>query len=42
MVKDLRLQRNVVFESRFVDDEELSQFLGAADIYVTLIYIKSS
>ncbi|MHC4483050.1 MAG: glycosyltransferase family 4 protein, partial [Planctomycetota bacterium] len=35
MVKDLRLQRNVVFESRFVDNEELFQFLGAADVYVT-------
>jgi glycosyltransferase involved in cell wall biosynthesis len=35
MVKDLRLQRNVVFESRFVDDEELFKFLGAADVYVT-------
>jgi glycosyltransferase involved in cell wall biosynthesis len=29
------LQRNVVFHNRFVSDEELFQFLGAADIYVT-------
>jgi glycosyltransferase involved in cell wall biosynthesis len=35
MVIDLGLQRNVVFYNRFVDDEELFQFLGAADIYVT-------
>ncbi|MHC4571123.1 MAG: glycosyltransferase family 4 protein [Planctomycetota bacterium] len=35
MVTDLGLRRNVVFYNRFVDDEELFQFLGAADIYVT-------
>jgi glycosyltransferase involved in cell wall biosynthesis len=35
MVLDLGLQRNVVFYNRFVDDEELFQFLGAADVYVT-------
>ncbi len=35
MVMDLGLQRNVVLYNRFVDDEELFQFLGAADIYVT-------
>jgi glycosyltransferase involved in cell wall biosynthesis len=35
MVGDLGLQRNVVFHNRFVSDEELFQFLGAADIYVT-------
>jgi glycosyltransferase involved in cell wall biosynthesis len=34
MVMDLGLQRNVVFHNRFVDDEELFRFLGAADIYV--------
>jgi glycosyltransferase involved in cell wall biosynthesis len=35
IVKELGLQRNVVFHNRFVNDEELFQFLGAADIYVT-------
>ena len=35
MVMDLGLQRNVVLYNRYVDDEELFQFLGAADIYVT-------
>ncbi|MHC4259370.1 MAG: glycosyltransferase family 4 protein [Planctomycetota bacterium] len=35
MVRDLGLQRNVVFDNRFVDDEELHTFLGAADVYVT-------
>jgi glycosyltransferase involved in cell wall biosynthesis len=35
MVRDLGLQRNVVFHNQFVSDEELFQFLGAADIYVT-------
>jgi glycosyltransferase involved in cell wall biosynthesis len=34
MVMDLGLQGNVVFHNRFVDDEELFRFLGAADIYV--------
>ena len=29
------MQRNVVFHNRFVSDEELFLFLGAADIYVT-------
>jgi len=35
IVRDLGLQRNVVFYNRFVSDEELFQFLGAADVYVT-------
>jgi glycosyltransferase involved in cell wall biosynthesis len=35
MVMDLGLQDNVVFHNRFVPDEELFSFLGAADIYVT-------
>ena len=34
-VADLKLQRNVVFHNRFVPDDELFSFLGAADIYVT-------
>jgi glycosyltransferase involved in cell wall biosynthesis len=34
MVMDLGLQGNVVFHNRFVDNEELFRFLGAADIYV--------
>jgi len=34
-VKDLGLQDHVIFHNRFVDDEELHNFLCAADIYVT-------
>jgi glycosyltransferase involved in cell wall biosynthesis len=35
MVRDLGLQKNVVFHNHFVTDEELFEFLGAADVYVT-------
>jgi hypothetical protein len=35
MVKELGLQKYVIFHNRFVKDEELSNFLCAADIYVT-------
>ena len=35
MVKDLNLQEHVIFHNRFVDDNELHNFLCAADIYVT-------
>jgi len=35
LVKDLDLQDHVIFQNRFVDDEELHNFLCAADIYVT-------
>ncbi len=35
MVKELGIQENVIFHNRFVDDKELSNFLCAADIYVT-------
>jgi len=35
MVDDLKMQKNVVFYDRFVDDAELFHFLGAADVYVT-------
>ncbi|MHC4739653.1 MAG: glycosyltransferase family 4 protein [Planctomycetota bacterium] len=35
IVRDLGLQKNVVFHNSFIDNEELLQFLGAADIYVT-------
>ena len=35
MVKELGIQSNVVFHNRFVTDEELHDFLCAADIYVT-------
>jgi glycosyltransferase involved in cell wall biosynthesis len=35
MVRDLGLQKNVLFHNHFVNDEELWQFLGAADVYVT-------
>lgn len=35
MVKELSLQEHVIFHNRFVNDEELHNFLCAADIYVT-------
>jgi len=35
MVNDLGLQEHVVFHNRYVKDEELHNFLCAADIYVT-------
>lgn len=35
MVKELGLQKHVIFHNRFVDDEELHNFLCATDIYVT-------
>jgi glycosyltransferase involved in cell wall biosynthesis len=31
----LGVKRNVIFHNRFVSPEEMSQFVGAADIYVT-------
>ncbi|MHC4124784.1 MAG: glycosyltransferase family 4 protein, partial [Planctomycetota bacterium] len=35
MVKELGLQDHVIFHNRFVTDEELHNFLCAADLYVT-------
>ncbi|MBL7154832.1 MAG: glycosyltransferase family 4 protein [Phycisphaerae bacterium] len=35
LVKDLGLEDHVIFHNRFVDDQELHNFLCAADIYVT-------
>jgi glycosyltransferase involved in cell wall biosynthesis len=35
MVKELGLQEHVIFHNRFVGDEELHNFLCAADIYAT-------
>jgi glycosyltransferase involved in cell wall biosynthesis len=35
MVKELNLQKHVIFHNRFVRDEELHNFLCATDIYVT-------
>lgn len=35
MVKDLGLTKHVIFHNRFVNDQELHNFLCAADIYVT-------
>ncbi len=35
MVKELHLTENVIFHNRFVDDQELQNFLCAADVYVT-------
>ena len=34
MIKELGLQKHVIFHNRFVNDEELHNFLCAADIYV--------
>jgi glycosyltransferase involved in cell wall biosynthesis len=35
IVKDLGLEEHVIFHNRFVNDQELHNFLCAADIYVT-------
>lgn len=35
IVNDLQLHDHVIFQNRFVDDEELHNFLCAADVYVT-------
>jgi glycosyltransferase involved in cell wall biosynthesis len=35
MVRDLGLAEHVVFHNRFVSTEELCQYIGSADIYVT-------
>jgi glycosyltransferase involved in cell wall biosynthesis len=35
MVKDLGLEEHVIFHNRFVNDQELHNFLCAADVYVT-------
>jgi glycosyltransferase involved in cell wall biosynthesis len=35
LVRELGLQRNVLFYNRFVELHELLEFLGAADLYVT-------
>ncbi len=33
--RELDLERNVIFYNRFVEVEELKEFIGAADIYIT-------
>jgi glycosyltransferase involved in cell wall biosynthesis len=35
MVKDLGLTKHVIFHNRFVNDQELHNFLCAADVYIT-------
>lgn len=35
LAKDLKVDRSVVFHNRFVEPEELVEFIGAADLYVT-------
>lgn len=35
MIKEMGLQKHVIFHNRFVDDEELHNFLCATDVYVT-------
>ncbi|MDH7560898.1 MAG: glycosyltransferase family 4 protein [bacterium] len=35
LARELGIKRHVIFYNRFVDIEELKEFLGAADIYIT-------
>ena len=35
LAKDLGIKQNVIFYNRFVELDELTEFIGAADIYVT-------
>jgi hypothetical protein len=35
LARDLNIKRNVIFYNRFVELRELTEFLGAADLYVT-------
>ncbi len=35
IVKDNKLEKNVLFHNRFVDLKELTGFIGAADLYIT-------
>ncbi len=35
LARDLGIQKNVIFYNRFVDLDELTQFIRAADVYVT-------
>ncbi|MEG8947660.1 glycosyltransferase family 4 protein [Rosettibacter firmus] len=35
LAHDLGIKKNVIFYNRFVDAEELKEFIGAADIYIT-------
>lgn len=35
MAKDLGIQKHVIFYNRFVDQKELTEFIGAADLYIT-------
>src|SRR6266404_5965569 len=35
LAKKIKIQKNVIFYNRFVDIEELKEFIGAADLYIT-------
>src|SRR6185436_4526162 len=35
LAKKNKIQKNVIFYNRFVDLEELKEFIGAADLYIT-------
>lgn len=35
LVSDLGIKKHVIFYNRFVEEEELKEFLGAADLYIT-------
>jgi glycosyltransferase involved in cell wall biosynthesis len=35
LAKSIRVEKNVIFYNRFVEIEELKEFIGAADLYIT-------
>src|SRR6266446_3094330 len=35
LAKKIKIQKNVIFYNRFVELEELKEFIGAADLYLT-------
>jgi len=35
LARDLGVESNVIFHNRFVSSEELNEFIGAADVYIT-------
>jgi glycosyltransferase involved in cell wall biosynthesis len=35
LARELGVERNVIFHNRFVSPEEMAQFVGSADIYIT-------
>ena len=41
LTKDLKIENNVLFENRYVDEEELINYLLASDIYITPYHNKA-